>query len=251
MDLTDQIVVVTGGASGLGLACVDAFLEQSAHVVVWDRQLLPARRGAKLHAMVCSVDSEASVLDAMAETLSQVGCPRILVQCAGILGAGRMVSQTAAIPMSLDMFQSVIHVNLVGTFNVMRVVAAQMMTLPLLGEERGVIINTASIAAFEGQVGQLAYSASKGGVVSMTLPAARELSTVAIRVNTIAPGLMETPMLSNMPEKVQERLHASCVFPSRLGKPAEFASLARHLIENPLMNGEVVRLDGAIRLNIR
>jgi len=175
------------------------------------------------------------------------GAVRILVNCAGIGGSRRIVGRDG--PMPLDQFARIIQVNLIGTFNMMRLVAAQMSTLPPLEDgERGVIVSTASIAAFDGQIGQAAYSASKGGVVALTLPAARELAQFGIRVLTIAPGVIDTPLLGTLPEDVRSSLAAGIPFPKRLGKPADFARLALHCIENPYLNGEVVRLDGALRM---
>lgn len=248
MEINKQVIVVTGGGSGLGQATAEFLFSQGAKVVVWDKTIATK---TKIKAFACDVTSEEDVKNTLDHTINAVGCPRILVQCAGILGAARIVGKEG--PMSLTNFKTVINVNLIGTFNVMRLVAAAMMTLPIAtdSEERGVIINTASIAAFEGQIGQAAYSASKGGVVAMTLPAAREFAQYAIRVNTIAPGLMETPMLLNMKEEVQESLKKACVFPARLGRSHEFASLASHIIQNSLINGEVIRLDGAIRLQAK
>lgn len=247
MEINASVAVVTGGASGLGKACAEALLNQGARVAIWDRQLPLAGSGLeKAECYACDVSNEQSVMQALNQTIAALGCPRILIQCAGIIRGARIVGKTG--PMPLDEFKQVIDVNLVGTFNVMRLVASSMTALPLQGEERAVIINTASIAAFEGQIGQVAYSASKGGVVAMTLPVARELAKHGIRVNTIAPGLMETPMLGGLSEELQLRLKQTLVFPERLGRPGEFAQLACHLIENTLMNGEVVRLDGAIRL---
>ncbi|MCX7114875.1 MAG: SDR family NAD(P)-dependent oxidoreductase [Gammaproteobacteria bacterium] len=248
MKISGQIALVTGGASGLGQACVEQLLSQGARVVVWD-QRKPETLIPDVVYQICDVASITGVEQAMQHMLKDVGAPRILIQCAGILGAGRMNGKAGPMPMA--QFKKVMDVNLIGAFQIMSLVSAQMMLLPLLEEERGVIINTASIAAFEGQIGQMAYSASKGGIVAMTLPAARELASFAIRVNTIAPGLMETPMLQGMTPEIQARLIESCVFPNRLGKPSEFAALAQHLIENTLMNGEVVRLDGGIRLKPR
>jgi NAD(P)-dependent dehydrogenase (short-subunit alcohol dehydrogenase family) len=172
---------------------------------------------------------------------------RIVVNCAGILGAGRILGKEK--PMALDFFASVINVNLVGTFNLLRLAADAMSKAPEIGEkERGIIINTASIAAYEGQIGQAAYSASKGGVVSLTLPAAREFARFGVRVNAIAPGPVDTPMVAGMPPEVKASLEAGIPFPSRLVKPAEFAALAKHLIENVAINGEVIRLDCALRM---
>ncbi len=245
MNLQDQIAVVTGGASGIGKACVEALRSRGVRVAVWDRQ------SATDDFFRCDVSDASSIEQALQETMTQMGVPRICVNCAGIAPAARMVGRDG--PMLLDAFKHVIDINLVGTFNVMRVVAAAMIRLPLQShsEERGVIINTASVAAFEGQMGQTAYSASKGGIVAMTLPAARELAQHAIRVNAIAPGLMATPMLLTMPQDVQDRLAATVPFPQRLGAPEEFAALMIHLIENTLINGEVIRLDGALRMQPR
>lgn len=247
MKLDRQIAIVTGGASGMGQACVQSMMERGIRVVVWDRQ---AETGAELSIM-CDVASAESVEQALKETISRVGTPRICVHCAGIAPAGRMVGKEG--PMSLDVFKQVVDINLIGTFNVMRVVAAAMISMSPdpQTEERGVIINTASIAAYEGQIGQMAYSASKGGVVAMTLPAARELAQFGIRVNTIAPGLVATPLLLNMPPAVQDSLSATVPFPKRFGKPEEFASLVLHIIENSMINGEVIRLDGALRMQAK
>ena len=244
MHLKDTIAVVTGGASGMGLACAQQLQERGARVVVWDKQI----REASQQAIVCDVSLASSVELALQETIAQVGIPRIAINCAGIAPARRMVGKDGAMP--LEAFQQVINVNLVGTFNAMRVLSEAMMRADVLQDsnERGVIINTASIAAYEGQIGQIAYSASKGGVVAMTLPAARELAQYGIRVNTIAPGLIATPLLLNMPEDVQKSLADSVPFPKRFGKPEEFAALAIHIIENTLINGEVIRLDGALRM---
>ncbi|SPX59405.1 3-oxoacyl-ACP reductase [Legionella feeleii] len=201
--------------------------------------------------MTCDVSSAEDIEQALQKTIAQIGVPRICINCAGIAPAKRMVGKEGAMPLAA--FKQVIDINLVGTFNVMRVAATAMAGLELEpgSQERGVIINTASIAAFEGQIGQTAYSASKGGVVAMTLPAARELAQHAIRVNTIAPGLIATPMLLNMPQEVQDSLAATVTFPKRLGKPEEFAALVLHIIENCFINGEVIRFDGALRMQAR
>lgn len=195
-------------------------------------------------AIECDVTNEASVKAALTKT----GAPRIVVNCAGVLGAGRILGKEG--PMALDFFETAIRINLTGTFNLMRLAADAMSRNTETGEakERGVIINTASIAAYEGQIGQAAYAASKGGVVSLTLPAAREFARFGIRVNAIAPGPVDTPMVAGMPEEVRAGLEASIPFPSRLVRPDEFAALAQHLIENVAINGEVVRLDGALRM---
>ncbi|OGV50748.1 MAG: 3-hydroxy-2-methylbutyryl-CoA dehydrogenase [Legionellales bacterium RIFCSPHIGHO2_12_FULL_42_9] len=252
MKLENQVAVITGGASGMGQACAKLFSERGVHVVIWDNKLDANTDTANFAAAVqCDVGSDLAVEKALQQTIEQVGLPRICINCAGIAPAKRMVGKEG--PMPLADFQKVIAVNLIGTFNVMRVVAAAMLKLApdSASGERGVIINTASVAAFEGQIGQMAYSASKGGVVAMTLPAARELAQHAIRVNTIAPGLIATPMLLAMPQEVQDSLAASVTFPKRLGRPDEFARLALHIIENELINGEVIRLDGALRMQAK
>ncbi len=244
MNLNNQIAVVTGGASGMGKACTQALRDRGVGVVVWDRQ-------AGVDDIVCDVSSAESIEQALQETISRIGVPRICINCAGVAPARRMVGKEGVMP--LDAFKQVIDINLVGTFNVMRMVADAMSRLLVLDDtqERGVIINTASVAAFEGQIGQTAYSASKGGIVAMTLPAARELAQYGIRVNTIAPGLIATPLLLNMPQAVQDSLVAAVPFPKRFGRPEEFAALVIHIIENCMINGEVIRLDGALRMQAR
>jgi NAD(P)-dependent dehydrogenase (short-subunit alcohol dehydrogenase family) len=244
MEFNNQIAVVTGGASGMGKACARALTERGVRVVVWDRDIGNLGEAA----VACDVSSAAEVVHALEETIARQGVPRICVNCAGIAPSERMVGRDGA--MSLEAFKNVIDINLVGTFNVMRVVADAMVRLEALGDsnERGVIINTASIAAYEGQIGQMAYSASKGGVISMTLPAARELAQHGIRVNAIAPGLIATPLLLKMPQAVQDGLSVTVPFPKRFGKPEEFASLVMHIVENCMINGEVIRLDGALRM---
>lgn len=246
MKQNNEIALITGGASGMGKACAAYLQQQGMKVVIWDKQEGSACT-AELFVQ-CEVTSEESVDAAMAQTITELGVPRVCVNCAGIAPAKRIVGRDGAMP--LASFKQVIEVNLIGTFNVMRVAAHAMSMLEPepSSQERGVIINTASIAAFEGQIGQTAYSASKGGIVSMTLPAARELAQFAIRVNTIAPGLIATPLLLNMPEDVQQKLAATVTFPKRLGKPEEFAALVAHIIENGMINGEVIRLDGALRM---
>jgi len=249
MKLDNQIAVITGGASGMGQACAQYLKAAGVKVAIWDKQT--AHVGDAYLAINCDVSSSDEVEHAIKETINTLGIPRICINCAGIAPAKRMVGKEGAMP--LEAFRHVIEINLIGTFNVMRIVAAAMTQLDLeaTSHERGVIINTASIAAFEGQIGQTAYSASKGGVVAMTLPAARELAQHAIRVNTIAPGLFATPMLLGMPQEVQDSLAATVTFPKRLGRPEEFASLAAHIIENEMINGEVIRLDGALRMRER
>lgn len=244
MKIEQQSIVVTGGASGMGRATVDALRECGARVMVWDLHA----DSSDTDAIACDVRSAESVETALAQTIDRIGVPRVCVQCAGVAPAARMVGKKGVMP--LAKFQQVIDVNLVGTFNVMRVLADAIIQAPeaLDGEEQGVVINTASIAAYEGQIGQTAYSASKGGIVSMTLPAARELAQYGIRINTIAPGLIATPLLLNMPEEVQQSLVETVLFPKRLGRPEEFSALALHIIQNTFINGEVIRLDGALRM---
>lgn len=246
MNFDNQIALVTGGASGMGKACAEYLKQHGMKIVIWDKQE-HSDQNVDLY-ISCDVTSDESVENAMKQTVTQLGVPRVCINCAGIAPAKRIVGKEG--PMPLAAFKQVIEVNLIGTFNVMRVAAHAMSTLELdsKSQERGVIINTASIAAYEGQIGQAAYSASKGGVVAMTLPAARELAQFAIRVNTIAPGLIATPMLLNMPQEVQDNLAASVTFPKRLGRPEEFAALVGQVIENGLINGEVIRLDGALRM---
>lgn len=244
MNLDNQIAVITGGASGMGKACAEALIARGVRVAVWDRQTSSSNELG----LMCDVTSASDVEHALDKTISALGTPTICINCAGVAPAGRMVGREG--PMLLDNFKQVIEINLIGTFNVMRVISTAMSQLPLKDgmEERGVIINTASIAAYEGQIGQIAYSASKGGIVAMTLPAARELAQFGIRVNTIAPGLIATPLLLNMPPAVQDSLSATVPFPKRFGKPEEYASLVLHVIENSMINGEVIRLDGALRM---
>jgi NAD(P)-dependent dehydrogenase (short-subunit alcohol dehydrogenase family) len=229
----------------MGRASADALRDKKATVVIWDKEV---EQVGNHHAIACDVSSAEAVEKALQETIERFGVPRVGVSCAGIAPAKRMVGKEG--PMPLDQFKKVIDVNLIGTFNVMRVLAAAMTKLEPLGEsaERGVIINTASIAAYEGQIGQAAYSASKGGIVSLTLPAAREMAQFGVRINTVAPGLIATPLLLNMPQDVQDSLAATVPFPKRLGKPEEFAALVEHIISNTMINGEVIRLDGALRM---
>lgn len=246
MNFTNQIALITGGASGMGKACAQYLQQKGMRVAVWDKQVDPQSEADLF--ISCDVASDESVEQAMKQTIAELGAPRVCVNCAGIAPAKRIVGRDGAMPLAA--FKQVIDVNLIGTFNVMRVVAHAMSTLELEGTslERGVIINTASIAAYEGQIGQAAYSASKGGVVAMTLPAARELAQFAIRVNTIAPGLIGTPLLLNMPQEVQDNLISTMTFPKRFGQPEEFASLVGHIVDNGMLNGEVIRLDGALRM---
>jgi NAD(P)-dependent dehydrogenase (short-subunit alcohol dehydrogenase family) len=250
MDIAGTVALVTGGASGLGLATAQALHGAGASVVLLD---LPGSAGADVakelgERAVFSpgdVTSEADVSSAL-DAAGELGPLRIAVNCAGIGPAARTVGRNGPFP--LEMFARVINVNLIGTFNVIRLAAQRMTGAEPLGEERGVIVNTASVAAFDGQIGQAAYSASKGGIVGMTLPIARDLASQRIRVVTIAPGLFDTPLFDSLPEEAKAALGAQVPHPSRLGDPAEFAALARHIVQNPMLNGETIRLDGAIRM---
>ncbi|KUI37203.1 3-hydroxy-2-methylbutyryl-CoA dehydrogenase [Mycobacterium sp. IS-1496] len=247
MEIKDAAAVVTGGASGLGLATTKRLLDRGASVVVIDLKGEEAvkelgDRAKFVQANVTDPEQVSAALDAA----EQMGPLRINVNCAGIGNAIKTLSKNGAFP--LDEFNKVIQVNLVGTFNVLRLAAERIAKTDPIGEERGVIINTASVAAFEGQIGQAAYSASKGGVVGMTLPIARDLSRELIRVCTIAPGLFKTPLLGSLPEEAQRSLGQQVPHPARLGDPDEYGALATHIVENPMLNGEVIRLDGAIRM---
>ena len=250
MQIKDAVAVVTGGASGLGLATTKALLNEGAQVVILD---LPSSKGEEVAGELGDrvrfapgdVTDPESVTAAL-DTADSLGPLRIVVNCAGTGDAIRVLSKHGVYP--LENFQRVVNINLVGTFNVLRLGAERIANTELLGEERGVIINTASVAAFDGQIGQAAYSASKGGVVGMTLPIARDLASKGIRVVTIAPGLFDTPLLALLPEEAKKSLGAQVPHPSRLGKPDEYGALVVHIVENPMLNGEVIRLDGAIRM---
>ncbi len=250
MNIQDIPAIITGGASGLGEGTARVLAAAGAKVALLDLQLEKAQQLAKELggiAIACDVANAESARQALDKALAAHGPCGIAVNCAGIGTAGRILGTDG--PMDLDLFNKTINVNLVGTFNILRLAADQMQTRePNIDGERGIIINTASIAAFEGQIGQAAYSASKGGIVSMTLPAARELARFGIRVNTIAPGLFKTPMMSSFPQEIQDALAAGLPFPSRLGDPKEFGSLVKHMVENPILNGETIRLDSAVRL---
>lgn len=253
MDLTNSTAIVTGGASGLGGATAEALAEAGAKVAVWDLneekgQAMAEKLGGQFTKV--NVADEASVANAVERAVGEFGAPRILVNCAGVATGEKTVGKNG--PHVLDNYKRVIDINLTGTFNCIRLVAAAMEKAePLEDGERGVVINTASVAAFEGQIGQAAYSASKGGVVGMTLPIARDLMTMGVRVNTIAPGLFWTPMMAGMDQKVQDALAAMVPFPKRLGNPSEYASLALEICRNVMINGTVIRLDGAIRMQPR
>jgi NAD(P)-dependent dehydrogenase (short-subunit alcohol dehydrogenase family) len=251
MDISGIAAVVTGGGSGLGAATARALAKKGAKVAVLDISLDTVQAVAKEIgglALACDVTQETAA-DALDEAARVHGTARVLVNCAGIAPSGRTLGRDGELPLAA--YVKVINVNLIGTFNMLRLAAARMAKLDPISEERGVIINTASIAAYEGQIGQVAYASSKGGVVGMTLPAARDLASVAIRVNSIAPGIFMTPMLMTVSEEYRRSLAAQVPFPSRLGDPAEFASLAAHIIENRMINGETIRLDGALRMGPR
>jgi NAD(P)-dependent dehydrogenase (short-subunit alcohol dehydrogenase family) len=242
--------LVTGGGSGLGRATAERLAALGAKVAILDINGDAARAVAAKcggFAVDCDVTSADATVAAIAAARARHGAARILINCAGIGPARRIVGRDG--PQPLEEFAKVIGVNLIGTFNAMRLAAADMQTLsPLEDGERGVIVSTASVAAYDGQIGQAAYSASKGGVVALTLPAAREFAQFGIRVMAIAPGIFNTPMVAGMPEEVQDSLTAAIPFPKLLGKPEQYADLALHMIENRYLNGEVVRLDGAIRM---
>jgi NAD(P)-dependent dehydrogenase (short-subunit alcohol dehydrogenase family) len=247
MEIKDAVAVVTGGASGLGLATTKRLLDAGAQVVVLDLRGEDAvgELGDRARFAQADVTDETAVSSAL-DTAETMGTLRIVVNCAGTGNAIRVLSKDGVFP--LDAFRKIVDINLVGTFNVLRLAAERIAKTELIGEERGVIINTASVAAFDGQIGQAAYSASKGGVVGMTLPIARDLASKAIRVVTIAPGLFDTPLLAGLPEPARESLGKQVPHPSRLGNPDEYGALAVHIVENPMLNGEVIRLDGAIRM---
>ncbi|MBV8594585.1 MAG: SDR family NAD(P)-dependent oxidoreductase [Caulobacteraceae bacterium] len=250
MDVQGQAALVTGGGSGLGVATSEALAEAGAKVAVLDRNEAAAQSVARRIdglGIACDVSDAASAEAAVARAREALGPARLLVNCAGIGNAGRIVGREG--PLALATFEQVVRVNLIGTFNLLRLAATEMSDLdPLEDGERGVIVNTASIAAYEGQIGQAAYAASKAGVVGLTLPAARELARAGVRVVTIAPGLVETPMLKGLPEELRQGLADSVPFPARLGQPSEFASLVLHVAANRFLNGATIRLDGALRM---
>jgi NAD(P)-dependent dehydrogenase (short-subunit alcohol dehydrogenase family) len=253
MRLEDGVFLISGGASGLGAACAREFASAGAAVVIADLnqeagERVAAECGARARFVSTDVIDEVSVRRAVQATQEAFGGLRGAINCAGIGIAERVLGKEG--PHALDRFARVVQVNLIGTFNVIRLTAEAIARAEPLGAggERGVIVNTASVAAFDGQIGQAAYSASKGGVVAMTLPIARELARYGIRVMTIAPGIFDTPMLAGLREPARLSLAQQVPFPQRLGDPAEFAALARHIVENEMLNGEVIRLDGAIRM---
>ena len=254
MEISGHTAVVTGAASGMGEATARYLAEHGARVAALDLSADAARQvGEEIdgRGYRCDVADAGSAEAAMAQVVADLGPPRILVCCAGVAPARRIVGRDG--PMPLEDFSRVIGINLIGTFNLVRLVAAEATALEPLGAsgERGVIVNTASVAAYEGQIGQAAYASSKGGVVALTIQAAREFASRGIRVMTIAPGLIGTPMLLNMPEDVQSSLADQVPFPKRFGRPEEFARLVGHIIGNEMLNGEVIRLDGAIRMGPR
>lgn len=255
MQIKNKVFLVTGAGSGLGAATAKALAEAGAKVLLADLnreagEKLAAELGASALFVETDVASESSAINAIQTAISTFGGLHGLVNCAGVAPAEKVVGKEG--PHRLESFAKVININLVGTFNMIRLAADAMIKgEPDAGGERGIIVNTASVAAYEGQLGQAAYAASKGGIVALTLPVARELARSGIRVMTIAPGIMETPMLMGMPPEVQESLGKMVPFPSRMGKPAEYASLVKHIVENAYLNGEVIRLDGAIRMGIK
>jgi NAD(P)-dependent dehydrogenase (short-subunit alcohol dehydrogenase family) len=250
MDIRGHAAIVTGGASGLGAATARMLAEAGAKVAIFD---VNAKAAAEVAididgiAITCDVTDGAATEKAVASAAADHGIARIVVSCAGVGPAKRIVGRDG--PMPLAEFARVVEINLIGTFNVMRLAAAAMQNVePLQDGERGIIVCTASVASYEGQIGQAAYAASKGGVVALVMPAAREFAQFGIRVNAVAPGIFSTPMLHALPEQAQQSLAASVPFPKLLGQPPQYAALVRHMIENRYLNGEVVRLDGALRM---
>ncbi len=252
MQIRESVFIVTGGASGLGAGAARHLVAQGAKVVIADMNQVSGRTlekelGEASRFVQTNVSDEDSAQSCIAQALAAFGAVNGLVNCAGIVAGEKTVGKEG--PHALESFRRVIDVNLVGTFNMIRLAAAAMAgNVPNAEGERGVVVNTASVAAFDGQVGQAAYAASKGGIVAMTLPIARDLSRNGIRVMTIAPGIFETPMMAGMAPEVQEALGKMVPFPPRLGRPVEFAALVAQIVENPYLNGEVIRLDGAIRM---
>ncbi|WP_144510253.1 3-hydroxyacyl-CoA dehydrogenase [Bacillus sp. FJAT-22090] len=253
MDIKGKVAIVTGGASGLGLGTVVSLVEKGAKVVIYDLNEAIAKKvceelGENVAYTIVDVSDEASVQSAIENTMEKFGAIHICINCAGVSTPQKTIGRGGAMP--LENFKKVIDINLIGTFNVLRLAAHEMeKNEPLTNSgERGIIINTASVAAFDGQMGQAAYGASKAGVAGMTLPIARDLSSFGIRINTIAPGLFRTPMAASLSEKLIEKLETMVEFPKRLGLPSEYASLVTFMIENEYMNGEVIRLDGGIRM---
>jgi NAD(P)-dependent dehydrogenase (short-subunit alcohol dehydrogenase family) len=250
MEIKGQAAIVTGGASGLGAATARALAAAGAKVALLDvneKAAVEVASDIKGLAIACDVADSASADAAIKKATAVHGTARVLINCAGIGPAKRIVGRDG--PQPLEDYERVIRINLIGTFNMMRLAAAAMQGLPALADgERGVVISTASVAAYEGQIGQAAYASSKGGVVALTLPAAREFAQFGVRVLAIAPGIFGTPMLRALPQEAQDSLGAAVPFPKRLGEPREYAALVMHCIDNVYLNGEVIRLDGALRL---
>ena len=252
MEISNKVALITGGASGLGLATAETLLDAGAKIMLLDLNEDNAKSavdklGSNASYVIANVTDESSVQSAVDKTVEIFGGLHVVVNCAGIGSASKTVGKNGAHP--LDYFKTVVDINLNGTFNVLRLAAVAMAdNEPNEDGECGVIINTASVAAFDGQIGQAAYSASKGGVVGMTLPIARDLARMGIRINTIAPGIFDTPLMGMAPDAVRNPLIEMTQFPKRLGIPSEYAALAKHMVENPFLNGETIRLDGAIRM---
>ena len=252
MEISNKVALITGGASGLGLATAETLLDAGAKIMLLDLNEDNAKSaveklGSNASYVIANVTDESSVQSAVDKTVEVFGGLHVVVNCAGIGSASKTVGKNGAHP--LDYFKTVVDINLNGTFNVLRLAAVAMAdNEPNKDGECGVIINTASVAAFDGQIGQAAYSASKGGVVGMTLPIARDLARMGIRINTIAPGIFDTPLMGMAPDAVRNPLIEMTQFPKRLGIPSEYAALAKHMVENPFLNGETIRLDGAIRM---
>ena len=252
MQIENKVFMVSGGASGLGAATAEMLVAAGARVMLVDlnAEAVAAQAralGEQASSVVADISQSEAAQAAVDATVTQFGGVNGLINCAGIVRGEKILGKNG--PHALESFSQVINVNLIGSFNMLRLAAAAMAQAPADAEgERGVIINTASVAAFDGQIGQAAYAASKGAIASLTLPAARELARYGVRVMTIAPGIFETPMMAGMTPEVRESLAAGVPFPPRLGKPAEYASLVRHIIENSMLNGEVIRLDGALRM---
>lgn len=256
MNLKDKVAIVTGGASGLGLATATKLVEKGAKVVIFDVNEVKSKEavdklGENAQYVIVNVADDDSVQNGIKKAVEHFGAVHICVNCAGIAPPGKTIGKKGVLP--LEDFTKIININLIGTFNVLRLAANEMKNNDQLTEsgERGVIINTASIAAFDGQMGQVAYGASKAGVAGMTLPLARDLSQFGIRVNAIAPGIFMTPLLESLPENAVQKLGESVEFPKRVGKPTEYAELAAFIIEHEYVNGEVIRLDGGIRMSAR
>jgi|TARA_B100001093_G_scaffold386172_1_gene372063 NAD(P)-dependent dehydrogenase (short-subunit alcohol dehydrogenase family) len=252
MEISNKVSLVTGGASGLGLATAELLIESGSKVMLLDlnednAKAAAEKLGSNASYVIANVTDEPSIQSAIDKTIEKFGALHVVVNCAGIGSASKTVGRDGAHP--LDYFKLVVDINLIGTFNVLRLAAVAMgNNEPNADGECGVIINTASVAAFDGQMGQAAYSASKGGVVGMTLPIARDLARMGIRINTIAPGIFNTPLMNGAPDSVKNPLIEMVQFPKRLGHPEDFASLTKHIVENSYLNGETIRIDGSIRM---